>query len=138
MAIKLTYKLINNGAFVSAIGKIAKFEGWTDQRSAYNAAKFFRRFKQEMETAQELYVKLVKRHAKVDEKGNLISPEDKPGQFEILDQNAEAWIKAREDFESVSFEIDCHPIPLEKLQGAELSAIDLDVIEPLLDLSVGL
>src|ERR1700692_3439016 len=123
--ISLTYKDINNQLFITALAKLHRFDAWNDAQLKYNIAKMGRRFSVESDLAQEEYIKLVKKYAKLDEKGNPepISP-DKLGTFEIPTENEEAWKKARADFESVKFEIDCHPIPLSKLDVCPLSPAD--------------
>jgi hypothetical protein len=118
--------------FVQALVKLGKFEGFKEQRVAYNVAKVIRRFDAESTIAQELFLKLVKQYAVLDEKGNIKSPEDKPGTYEIPDEKVADWKKAKEDFDDVEFELDCHKIRLEQLGNAPLSPIDLNALEPLL------
>lgn len=133
MAVKLTYKMIQDRNFVAGLGKLANFGGFKDQKLAYNVAKLIRKWEVEVLTAQELYIKLVKQFAVVDENGNLKTPEGgAPGSFEIPDGKDEAFKTARADFEKVELEIPVHKIRLEQLEGVGITPLEMNAMDALL------
>lgn len=135
--IKLTYMDINNRLFIDAVKKLMIYDQWGSAQLKYNIHKIGRRLSDESDVAQAEYLKLVKQHAELDEKGDIVpvSPEQ-PGTFVIKTEKEEVWKTARADFEAVTFEIDCHPVPLSKLDLCPLSPQDVGVLEPLLDIAL--
>lgn len=134
MAVTLTYQHVRNEAFVKALAKLARFEGFKDFRVAYSIAKFVRKWEQEAQMAQELYLKLVKQYAKLDEKGNVEPVENQPGTFQIPNESVEVWKQAAENFHTISFEIEVKKLPISKLEAVGLSAMELNALEPLLEI----
>jgi hypothetical protein len=132
MPLTLKYKHINTPSFVEALAKLGRYDRLKDFKLAYNIAKIIRRFDAESTIAQELFVKLVRQHCKLDENGLIIPADGKPGSFEILEGKETEWVQARKDFDEMEFELDCHKIRVEQLDGAPLSPMELVALEPLL------
>lgn len=133
MSVKLSYKEIKNQTFVQGLAKLANYGGFKDQRLAYNVAKLIRKWDSEAQMAQDLFMKLVKQYATLDEKGNIKTPEGaNSGAFEVVDEKADAFAKARKEFESIEFDIPVHKIRIDQLEGTGLTPMEMMALEPIL------
>ena len=134
---KLKYSDMKSREFIMALGKCMQNTNYKSTTIAYNVAKIGRKFDQETKICQELYLKVIKAHAKLDEKGN-IAPRVEggkpvPNTYEISDDKVEAWKKACEDFDNTLIEIPCNKINLSDLENAGMSPADLVALEPVLE-----
>lgn len=144
---KLKFADTKSREFLMAYSKVMQFTGFKDTKVAYNIAKIGRKFDQEAKTCQELYLKLLKGYAKLDEKGEIAPREEEsvnakgekvmlkvPNTFVILEEKVKdgSWEKALTEFDETEIELHCHKIKLSDLDGAKLSPLDLTVLEPLL------
>jgi hypothetical protein len=130
--IKLKYKNIQDNLFNQAIAKLAGHT-FRDFRFNYNVAKFVRKFQIHVNDAQEEFLSLVKQYAILDEHGDFVPENNIPGTYTIKPEKVEEWKLARADFDSTEFEIPCHKMRIDQLEGAPLSAMDILAIEDLLD-----
>lgn len=137
---KLKFADVKNQDFVRAYMKIITHTEYKDTKTAYNIAKIARKFDQESKLSQELYVKLIKKYAKLDDKGEIAPRKEGerviPNTYEIRDEAVEdgSWKKAAEDFDATEFEIACHKVKLSDLNNVGLSPVDLLALEDIIDL----
>ena len=143
--ITLTYKDINSTDFISTMRQLSGVKG-LGIKTAYTIAKVMVKMEQEMKVAGELYTKLIKKYAKLDDKGELIpqtktlSEKDQadkqvpiPGTFQILPNQEEAFVKEADEFMAISFQLGYNAIPLVELEGSGLSAMQLHIISPIIN-----
>lgn len=101
-------------------------------------AKLGRKYETEVKNVQELYIKLLKRYAKLDEKGGFIPPKDKDGKdlaglYDVDPLKMDEWKVAFEEFNSTEVELECHSVFLEDLGDVGLAPADLMVLHPILN-----
>ncbi len=144
---KLKFADTKSREFLTAYSKLMQYTGFKDPKVAYNVAKIGRKFDAEAKICQELFIKLLKNYARLDDKGG-IAPRTQetldakgekttqviPNTYEILPEKVadESWAKAAEEFDASEFEVHCHKIKLSDLAGAQMSALDLTVLEALI------
>lgn len=144
---KLKFSDTKSREFLMAYSKVMQFTGFKDTKIAYNVAKIGRKFDAEAKICQELFIKLLKNYAKLEENGELAPREDEvinaksekvkikvPNTYQILPEKIEdgSWAKALEEFDASEFEVHCHKIKLADLDGAKLSPLDLTILDPLI------
>lgn len=128
--IELNYGKIREGDFVMALGKLANYPNF-GPKLAYSVAKIQRKVLNEAKGAQELFLKMVKKYAKLDEKGE-IAPIPGPGQFTIRDEALEDWKKELEEFSTIKFQIAAHKLTFKDIEKVPLSPNDLIALEPVI------
>ncbi len=136
--IEIQYKEFRVGPFMPVFGKIASFEKFPP-KTLYNTMRLMKVLNKEQETWNELFKKVVMKHANKDEKGELIPRKNKegkdiPGSFEVAPANEEAWKKDVEELDGIVCKIDRHKLNVETLMGAglEISPQEALILEPLL------
>lgn len=116
---------------------------------SYNISKILRRLKSNLQEGQQEYMKILKKHVEVDEKGNIIPqmlPEKKnekgeitqaaqpmPGSYVIKEGEKDIFKKEVEDFLGIEVEIDCHKINLKDLEGEKIEPQTLYHLEPIIN-----
>lgn len=132
--VEIKTESLKNPNFNSALAKLlhcTKFH----PKLAMRVAKFMDHIKeQEIKTHHE-YLALIRAHAKLDEKGELIPREDpngnpKPNTFQAKDNDK--WEKAFEEFGQKKITIDIYPLEIKDLVGLGLSPLEIVAIEPLI------
>jgi hypothetical protein len=131
---KIKYSTLKDPMFISGMAKVNRCP-FPKTRLSYNVSRIVDKVQQEAKRAQDIWIKLVKQYAKMDEKGEFISPEDKPGCYEIPDEKQEEFKVKVEEFENFEFDIDRYPLKLDDLNGSGLSPQEIHTMECVLDVS---
>ncbi len=118
--IALDWGTIRNPGFQQALGKLLTKD--LEWKTGYWLKRIKKKVESEAKEAHEEFVKLVKKHADIDEKGN----------FNVREDAKEAWHTDLAAFEKTQFEIPFGKIKAEEL-GRGMSALDMEALEPLLD-----
>jgi hypothetical protein len=84
----------------------------------------------EQKSAEKLYVKMLKQYADLDDKGEFVPRDGVPNTF-VVTKNVEAYNKALEDFEALSFSMKWRKLPLDDLSDLRLSAAELKALDPI-------
>jgi hypothetical protein len=135
--VKLTYGDFRNDEFARALSKVMHHTGYKSTKISSDIAKLIREYKKELEIVQDLFQKALKKHAKLDEKGNFEPDKDKDGKpvrgtYCLKEDLLEDWKVAIKEFNATDVELPAHPIHLEDLDGVALSPGDLDALRPLI------
>jgi hypothetical protein len=133
MAIKLTYKDLDYQIFNQAIVKISR-HAFKNALVGYNAAKIWRKLKTELETAQDVYTKMLKQFANLDANGQFAPRKDEtgadvPGTFTIKEGKEKEWAEAIKNYQTVSFELPCHQIRIDQLEDVGLTPLEMVALE---------
>lgn len=133
--VKLTFAQFKDYEFAQAIAKVMHHNGYKSTKITADIARLGRKFKEETAVVQELFLKHVKKHAKLDEKGEIEPRKDEKGKavagtYFIEDARVEEWKKACEEFDSTEVELPVHPIHMDDLEGVGLSPADLNALHP--------
>lgn len=136
MPLKVTYECLQNPQFLTTVQKLAGHP-LKNFRVSYNLSRIKAKIEQEGKVAQEMFSKLLKSYAKLDEKGEFIPHEGKPNTFEVPKEKEVEFVKARQEFDAFEFEIERHPVKLSELQKENLmlSGAEIQAVEPLLDMA---
>lgn len=138
---KLKYKLFEDRGFQLAVQKLADYP-FRNQLTAYNVARLFKKFGQEAETAQTLWIKLLKQFAELDQNGNFkpleVTQSDGSiskdfNKFVVADEKKDDFKKAEAEFGELEFEVPCTPLKLSDIEMVDCSAKELLALEPILD-----
>lgn len=131
----LTYGLVKKPQFVHALAKIAS-KPMKNPKAAYVIARLTKSLGTETETVQAAFIKLIKGYAKLDDKGEFVPAEKEgvaiPGTYQIPEENQETFHKAMEEFHAMTFECHGRKITLDELEGCDLSAIEMDILWPII------
>jgi hypothetical protein len=131
--IKVKFGNVRDQMFMAAMSKLAHSPTFKDPKAAYNIARIIAKLGQQTDTTNELFVKLLKQYAKLDEKGNFIPVENRPGTFQIPDERSEEWNTKLKEFEAIEFDIDRYAIKLDDIADAKLTPAELNAIHDILD-----
>jgi hypothetical protein len=126
----LTFRQLKDQQFAQALGKLANFGRYRDQKVTYNIARMIVLIDQHKTAMREAFLALIKKYAVLDEKGNLKVAED--GGITVQDEKKKEWDEAATSFHEQAVEIKRHKIKLEDLQGVELTPLDLLALEPVM------
>jgi len=133
---KLKFADIKSREFMQAYLKLINFNEFKETKVAYNVAKIDRKFQQELKLSQDLYVKLIKQYAVLDDKGEIACRIENetaiPNTYVIDPAKVEAWEVAVKEFDATEFEIPCQKLTLANLEGIQLSPNDFNAIEAMI------
>lgn len=139
---KLKYSQLRDPQFVGAMRKLSNYP-FKVQKTAYDVMRITNKLTQEEKNAQELYVKMLKQHAKLDDKGNFVPRMDGdkpvPDTFVIDDTSPEkfaAYQKAVEEFGDLEFNLDWRQVTFENLEDCRLTAAELSVLQDIISVPV--
>ena len=150
MPLILTYKNLNSYEFNSALEALANRN--LPVKTSYSISKIKRNIHNYMEEGKALFIKILKEHCELDEKGNVktqMSPEVKeadkvieaskpiPGTYIVKPDMEESFKKKLEDFMSIECPIEVNKITLQELSDEKVSANLLANLDPIItDLSI--
>jgi hypothetical protein len=130
MPIHLKYADMNNRVLRNALSRLANHDGFRGQ-FAYTISKLIRKWDEEAKIATELLLKLMKTHAKLDEKGEII-PKDGTG-FELNDLHTEKdWEDAVKKFDQTEFTIEVNALGIDELEKVGLTPNEMIAMEKFL------
>lgn len=127
----LTYRDLNNPNFIAGIRQLGQEK--LPLPVSYNLIKIIGRVEKEIKVASELYQKVLKNHAELNEKGEIVFKDNVPGQYIIPEAKQEAFHAELKEWEKISFEVDRHKLPMHALTGAALAPVILEAIMPVID-----
>lgn len=130
--LKVTYENLRDHAFARGMSKLANYPGFKNPQVSYNVAKINKRFLDEAALADELFGKLVKPYAVLDDKGNIAPANGVPGTFQVRDEAVEEWKGKLKEFLSMVIEIDRSRISLTDIAECGLTPLELGALEPVL------
>lgn len=130
--IKLKYLDLRNPTFVRTMQKIAK-SPIKDIKALYNVTRLLDKVQQEEKRSQELFMVMLKEHAVLDDKGNLVPHDGKPGSFQIKEDMLDAWKKKVEDYMDIEWQVERHPLKLSDIASANMTPEEVMSIECVLD-----
>lgn len=136
---KLKYSQLRDPAFTAAMRKLANYP-FKAQKTAYDVMRITNKMTQEEKNAQELYLKMLKQHAKLDAKGEFVPrmEGDKavPDTFVVDDAKLGEFQKATEEFGDLEFNLDWRQVSFEKLEECRLTAAELSALQDIISVPV--
>jgi hypothetical protein len=126
--IKLKYADLNNSPIEQVLHKLDNCMK-LDIRTAFMVAKFARLLRTEIANAREIFTKMLKKHCKLDEKGNFVKGEDNAPVFVDKD----AYNAELAEFLKIEFSLPMAALKLDVLERCELSPSELSAIMPLIE-----
>lgn len=129
---KFIYKDLKALDLIAALKKLANYGGFKSIRVTKDIGKIVSKWDREQKEAQELFVKLLKKFAELDEKGNVKPNLEANAPFIIPEEKADEFQKQMDEFDLIEFQIVASPIPLVMLEGVGLTPIDLEALTKLI------
>lgn len=130
--LKVTYENLRDHAFARGMSKLANFSGFKKPAVAYNVAKINLKCMEEAKIADDLFKNLVKKYAKLDDKGEIQPMAGQPGTFEIRDEAVPEWQAALKEFLAHEVEINRERIKFDDVGDAGLSPMEIGALESIL------
>lgn len=130
--IELKYEVVRNQAFQQALAKLLHYPKFS-LSTTKAIAKIVQRVREAGDEAQNRFAAVVKAHAFLDEKGEILPNEGVKGTFKIMPEKFEDFQKAVEAMEEEKFSVDAPHLFEDQLEGVEISANELLLLEPILD-----
>jgi hypothetical protein len=130
--IKLKYEVVRNQAFQQALAKLLHYPKFSHDTKK-TVAKIVKRMHEAGEEAQHRFAAVVKAHAYLDDKGEILPNEGVAGTFKIIPEKFADFQKAVEAMEEETFSVGVHHLFEEQLDGVEISPNELILLEPILD-----
>lgn len=100
-------------------------------KASYAIAKNIGKLENEFKTYDKERAKLIDKYAEKDTEGNIVSYEN--GNIKIKDEHIKEWNKDINELLSIENEVAIHKFPLSALNGYDLSAAEIMVIEYMLE-----
>jgi len=134
-SIKLTYSDLNSEGFADALGELANQKGFATFPAAYNIAKIYRKFNNEMKLAREAYFDWSKDYFVKDDEGKFkaASTPSALTPWEIKEDKVEEFHKKMSDFLSTKITIHADPIKIEDLGTVKMSPKQIVSLESIID-----
>jgi len=88
----------------------------------------------EMQVAQKTFIETLKSYAKLDNKGNFVPKDDKPGTYMIQDGKEKEWEETFKKFAKTEACLNRKKLSAEELAGFDLSAADMDSLKGVIDI----
>lgn len=133
--IELKYSHVRNPEFQGAFSKLVNVQQLPTKVTCL-IAQIKKAFDKEVETAQECFIKLLKNHANLDEKGNfvelVVGGAKQPGTYSIPEEKQAQWMEALKEFGETTFNVERRKILMQEISEVKFSAAELIALEPLL------
>lgn len=143
--IKVKYSHIKEFPFLDVLGKLYHHPTQPTQkpfpaRVAYTLAKISEKAEKEVELMRELWVKLLKQHATLDEKGEFVPKQSTdgkpvPGTFVVAEDKQAEFKKAGEEFGEIEINFTQHKLTFADLASISLTPQDIATLEPFLNIA---
>lgn len=122
---------LRDNYFMSGMRKLAHYN-FKKPRDSYNVAKLFKSFSAALELSQKPFVDMAKRHAILDDKGEIATPPNSPdGAFKIRDEAAAGWAEALREFNAMPVELTGSRVSLVDCVAAGLNPAELSRMDAL-------
>ena len=127
----LTYGHIKDPKFLTAMSKLARAP-LKDPKAAYAVNKVIKDMSAKTPQVQEAFLGMLRGYALLDEKGEFVPTSNDgvtvPGTYQIPEDKQEAFGTASAAFNATPLETSARALKLDELVGADLSAVDLDML----------
>lgn len=134
--LKVTFAQLMDQKTHGALSTVFNHKGFRDHKLNHQLAKMYKILETEQDIMQKNYIELLKKFVVCDDKGNIEPLPGQPGTFRVKEEitkseeEMEKYRVAVEDFKKTEIEIEGSRIPLAKLEGVNLSPIDLSALDP--------
>jgi hypothetical protein len=128
----MSYKDLRNFALQQAIQKLFRYDSFKDVKVIQSISKLGKKLDEAKSESDEVFKKLVKSYAVLDEKGEIKL--DTKGAFEVPDEKTAEWSEKIKEYDATMVEFDAPKLSADKLVklGCPLSALDLTAMEAFL------
>lgn len=130
--LKIAYENFKNPNFHRGVQKLANHP-YPNAKVAYGVMRISKKIEQATVAAQAEFVTLLRKYAKLDDKGD-IAPINGPNTFEIRDEVLDEWKAKAAEYEQTVAQIDWGPLKLDDLDGVKLTPMEMGAVSVLLDL----
>lgn len=132
--LKLKFKNLNDENFSKALAKISVDPGWATFQAAYNVSKILRRIKNELTSARETHLSILKNYAKTDENGGFLTHKSGGFPFEIKEDLKEEYETKMKEFLETEVELDCTTIKANDIGSVKLTPSEIDTLSPIIEI----
>ncbi len=131
----LTYSELDNQNFMGGLRHLAQ------ERLAlpisYNVIKIIAAIETELKVATKMYQDIIKRHADLNEKGEVAFKDNVPGRFVIAEEKKPAFDAELAEWRKIEFKVERHKLPMEALTSASITPVMLAAIMLVVDEPTG-
>jgi len=129
---EVSVKELNHPAFIGALSKLDNCAKYPTAQMSFNVMKIVKQCHEAIKDQRELYKKLVKEYAQLDEAGEIKLTDNK--EIVYKDAAAEAEHQAKfEEFMNAKLKITGEKLPLSALDNAQIAPIEFEAIMCLID-----
>lgn len=139
MGFTLRYDCFQSKEFMVAKAKLARYP-FKNQKTSYNVTRILKFLDDNEKLAQEQFIKLVKQHAVLDEKGDFVPRKNEKGEIEegtyTIPEEPEkiaAWKKAKDEFDALEFTVERYKIKLSEMENLPVTPMELGAIDGMID-----
>lgn len=133
MAFSIKHKYLGESRFQSALSKLYHHADWANQGASYNVGKIVKECENQWKDVRAEHDKILRKHAEVDEQGNLVKDEESGLPFKLIEEKKADYEKAVMELMDIEFKVERHPIKVEDMGKIKLSAAELEALEPMID-----
>ena len=120
--------------FTHSLGRLVGHK-FKDPRITYKVMKISESINKVMQSSQKAFITTLKEYAELDDKGEFVPKDDKPGTYVIPEEKQESWKKVYSEFGETKESLNRKKLDLDDLTGFELSAMDMTNLEGIVDIS---
>lgn len=129
---KMLVKQVNNPIFIGTIHKLDQCSKYPSAQVAWNVMKLVKACHELVREQRDFYQKMTKDHAELDEKGE-VKLNDKNQIVYKSPADEETHGKKFEEYMNMEVELRARQLDLNEISAANLSPVELEAIEPLID-----
>lgn len=128
----LKYANLRDPSFLRAFYKLTNHSG-LPTKACIVITKLKKRIDEETKLAQEEFTKLLKNFAELDEKGDFVPQDNKPGTFKIIEGKEQEWEAASDTLLEKEFVIQKSKLNFADVESAKLSPNEFISLEPIFE-----
>lgn len=123
--VTVKYSVMRVHSFNAGLSKLLNYPRFLPS-VALSVVRLIERVEKEREVAQKLYEGIIKKYAKLDDKGELVPKDGQPNSFVLREDATQEQIdKEVEEMGEQTFSVDMRPIALAALEGVNLTPQEL-------------
>lgn len=135
MPFTIKNKYLGESRFQSALQKIFAHANWSNVQVKYNAGKIVTACDRKWNEIRNLHGTLLDKHIEKDEKGNRVIDPESNATFKFMEGHQELFEADLKELMEAEFTVERFQLPAGDIKKVNLTAAELDAIEPLIDFS---
>jgi len=128
----IAYGQFQDATFMAALARLGSHK-FKNPKTTFRVMKLTKAINKELNDSQELFVKTLKEYAKLDDKGEFVPQDNKPGTYVIREEKVDEWKIAFNEFKVIEPSLHRKKLSLDELEDFTTSAVEMNGMSKLID-----